>query len=151
MREKTKIILFVSLIEFIFMKETKPGSYSNMPEMVAKLDAEIPAEPNTIDLHSNGFDICFDYDPFSYKPIVTVSHGVSIKMVGSELAMRLGFTENEILRGLTSIVSPFLANMEQYTALYVYIDIIHNQLVGNVRTPLLRDIIETWRHNMCNL
>ena len=31
-----------------------------------------------------------------------------------------------------------MANMERYTALYVYIGIIQNQLVGNVKAPLLR-------------
>ena len=51
--------------------------------------------------------------------------------------MRLGFKENESLRGPTSIVSPFMASMEQYTALYIYKDVIQNQLVGHVRAPLL--------------
>ena len=51
--------------------------------------------------------------------------------------MRLVLKENEILHGPTSITSPFMANMERYTALYVYTDIIQNQLVGDVRAPLL--------------
>ena len=37
---------------------------------------------------------------------MTISYGVSIKMEGSDLTMRLGFKENEILRG--SIASPFM-------------------------------------------
>ena len=49
--------------------------------------------------------------------------------------MRLGFKENEILRGSTPIISPFMTNMEQNTALRVYTDIIQNQLVGHVRAP----------------
>ena len=81
------------------MKEIKPGYYSRMPEMVYELNAKIPIGPNTIILHSDGFDIRFDYDSFSNKSIMTMSHGVSIKMGGSDLAMRLGFKENEILRG----------------------------------------------------
>ena len=64
-------------------------------------------------------------------------HGVSIKMEGSDLAMWLVLKENEILHGPKPIASPFMANMEQYTALYVYTDIIQNQLVGDVRAPLL--------------
>ena len=68
---------------------------------------------------------------------MTMSHGVSIKMEGSDLAMRLGFKENKILRGCTPIVSLFMTNMKRYTALYVYTDIIKNQLVGDVRAPLL--------------
>ena len=120
-------------VEFKFMKEIKLGYYSSMPEMVAELNAKIPAEPKTINLHSDGFDIRFDFDSFSNK-----SHRVSIKMEGSELAMRLGFKENEILRGPPSIVSPFMANMERYTVLYVYTDINQNQLVDDVRAPLLR-------------
>ena len=31
-----------------------------------------------------------------------------------------------------------MANMKRYTALYVYTDIIQNQLVGDVGTPLLQ-------------
>ena len=116
-------------VEFKFMKEIKPGYYSSMPEMVAELKAKIPSEHKTINFHSDGFDIYFDYDSFSNKSIVTISHGVPIKM---------GFKENEILHGPTPIVSPFMENMEGYTVLYVYTDVIQNQLVGNVRAPLLR-------------
>ena len=36
-----------------------------MPEMVAILNAKRPRGPETINLHSDGFDICFDYDSFS--------------------------------------------------------------------------------------
>ena len=86
-------------VEFKFIKKIKPGSYSSMSEMIAELNAKIPTRPNTIYLHSDGFDIRFDYDSFSNKSIMTMSHGVSIKMGGSDLAMRLGFKENEILRG----------------------------------------------------
>ena len=52
--------------------------------------------------------------------------------------MRLSFKENETLRGPTPIVYPSMANVERYTALYVYTDIIQSQLVGDVREPLLR-------------
>ena len=52
-----------------------------------------------------------------------MSHGVSMKMEGSDLAMRLGFKENEILRGSIPIASPFIANMERYKTLYVDTDI----------------------------
>ena len=45
------------------MKEIKPGYYLSIPEMVFELNAKIPAELfKTINLHSNGFDNCFDYD-----------------------------------------------------------------------------------------
>ena len=48
--------------------------------MVAELNAKIPTGPKTINLHSDGFDTRFDYDSFSDKSIVTMSHGVSIQM-----------------------------------------------------------------------
>ena len=44
------------------MKEIKPGYYLSIPEMVLELNAKIPAEFKTINLHSDGFDNCFDYD-----------------------------------------------------------------------------------------
>ena len=53
-----------------------------------------------------------------------------------DLAMRWRFKENEILRRSTPTVSPFMANMEQYTVLYVYTDIIQNQLVRDAKAPL---------------
>ena len=74
-------------IEFKSMEEIKPGYYLSMPEMVAELNAHIPAEPKTINLHLHGFDICFNNDSFSNKSIVTMSQGVSIKTEGSDLAM----------------------------------------------------------------
>ena len=74
-------------VEFKFMKEIKHGYYSSMLEMVAELNAKIPTGPDTINLHSNGFHIRFDYDPLSNRTIMTFSHGVSIKMEGSDLPM----------------------------------------------------------------
>ena len=59
------------------MKEIKPGYYSSMPEMVAELNAKTPTGPKTISLHSDGFDIRFDYDSFSNKSILTVSRGMN--------------------------------------------------------------------------
>ena len=46
----------------------------------------------------------------------------------------MGFKQNEIIRGLI----PFMTNMKRYTTLYVYTDIIQNQLVDDARAPLLR-------------
>ena len=40
------------------MKQIKPSYYSSVHEMVAELNAKIPTGPKTINLHSNGFDIC---------------------------------------------------------------------------------------------
>ena len=96
--------------------------------MVAELNTKIPAEPKNINLHLDGFNIHFDYDFLSNKSVLTTSHGVSTKKEGSDLAMRLGFKENKILYGPTPIVSPivYMANMERYTALYVYTNIIQN-------------------------
>ena len=74
-------------IEFKFIKEMKPGYYSSMPEIISELNAKIPPEPKTINLHSDGFNIRFDYDSFSNKPIVTMSHRISMKMEGADLAM----------------------------------------------------------------
>ena len=112
------------------MKEIKPGYYLGVPEMVAELNAKIPAEPKTINLHSDGFDIGFDYDSFSNKSVMTMSHGLSMKMEGLDLTMRVVFKENKNLRGSTPILSPFMVNMKRYTVLNVYTDIIQNQLSG---------------------
>ena len=80
------------------MKEIKAGDYSTMPEMVAEL--KIPTGLDNINCHLDGFHICIDYDSFSNKFIVTMSHEVSIKVEGLELTIRMGFKENEILRGI---------------------------------------------------
>ena len=59
--------------------------------MVAELNAKIPTGTNTINFHSDGFEIRFDYDSFSNKTIVAISHRVSIKLEESDLAMQMGF------------------------------------------------------------
>ena len=82
-----------------------------MSEIIAELNAKIPAEPKNINLHLNGFDIRFDYGFFSNKSVVIMFHGVSIKMEGLDWAMRLGFNENGTFRGPSPIVSLFMANM----------------------------------------
>ena len=71
-----------------------------MPEMVAKLNAKIPTGPNTINLHLNGFDIPLDYDSFSSKSIVTMSHGVLIKMEGSDWLCEWDSKRMELCVGL---------------------------------------------------
>ena len=53
--------------------------------MLAKLNGKISTGLKTISLRSDSFNIRFD--SFSNKSIVTMSHGVSIKMEGSDLAM----------------------------------------------------------------
>ena len=47
------------------------------------------------------------------------------------MSMRMGFKENEILRGSVPIVSLSMTHMKRYRD-------IQNQLVGDVRTSLLR-------------
>ena len=61
-------------VEFKFMKEIKPSCYSSISEIIAELNAKMPAEPKNINLHLDGFDICFNYDSFSSN---CISHGVS--------------------------------------------------------------------------
>ena len=58
------------------MKKMKPGCYQSISELVVELNAMIPAEPKTINLYLDGFDIRFDYDSFSNKSIVTTFYGV---------------------------------------------------------------------------
>ena len=115
-------------VDFKFMKEVKHGYYLSMSEIVAEVNAKIIKVPKTINLHSDGFDICFDYDSF-FQQIYCDSW--SIKMDGSDLSMGVGFKKNEILRGSAPIVSLFMTHMKQYRD-------IQNQLVGDVRTSLLR-------------
>ena len=80
--------------------------------MFAELNGKTPTQLRTITLHSDSFNIRFE--SFSNKSIVTLSHGVSIKMEGSGLAMQQGFKKNETLRGSTPIISLFMTNMKRY-------------------------------------
>ena len=120
------------------MKEVKPGYYLSMSEMIEELNAEITAGSNTINFHSDGFNIRFDYDSSSNKFVVNMSHEVSTKMEESDLAMRRGFKENIILCGSVPVTYPFMTNMKRYTAFYVCTDTNQNQSVSGVRAPLLR-------------
>ena len=121
-------------VEFKFIKEIRPGYYWSMLEMFAELNGKIATRLKTISLHLDSFNIRFD--SFSNKSVVTMSHGVSIKIEGSDLAMQKGFKKNETLRGSAPIVSLFMTNMKRYTGLYVSTNVIQNQVVG-VRAPLL--------------
>ena len=102
--------------------------------MFAELNGKIATRLKTISLHLDSFNIRFD--SFSNKSVVTMSHGVSIKIEGSDLAMQKGFKKNETLRGSAPIVSLFMTNMKRYTGLYVSTNVIQNKVVG-VRAPLL--------------
>ena len=64
-------------IEVKLMKEIISDYYSSMPDMVAEMNTKMPAEPKTINSHSNGFDIRFDYDSFSSNSIVTISWSIN--------------------------------------------------------------------------
>ena len=121
-------------VEFKFIKEIRPGYYWSMLEMFAELNGKIATRLKTISLHSDSFNIRFD--SFSNKSVVTMPHGVSIKIEGSDLAMQKGFKKNETLPGSTPIVSLFMTNMKRYTGLYVSTNVIQNKVVG-VRAPLL--------------
>ena len=121
-------------VEFKFIKEIRPGYYWSMLEMFAELNGKIATRLKAISLHLDSFNIRFD--SFSNKSVVTMSHGVSIKIEGSDLAMQKGFKKNETLRGSAPIVSLFMTNMKRYTGLYVSTNVIQNQVVG-VRAPLL--------------
>ena len=121
-------------VEFKFIKEIRPGYYWSMLEMFAELNGKIATRLKTISLHLDSFNIRFD--SFSNKSVVTMSHGVSIKIEGSDLAMQKGFKKNETLPGSTPIVSLFMTNMKRYTGLYVSTNVIQNKVVG-VRAPLL--------------
>ena len=114
-------------VEFKFIKEIKPGYYLSMCEMVAELNAKIPTGPNTINLHSDGFNTLFNYDSFSNNTFVTMSHGVSRKMEGSDWLCKWDSKRRKFLRTSTFVVSPFMTNIRRYTVLYVYTDIIQNQ------------------------
>ena len=102
--------------------------------MFAELNGKIATRLKTISLHLDSFNIRFD--SFSNKSVVTMSHGVSIKIERSDLAMQKGLKKNETLRGSAPIVSLFMTNMKRYTGLYVSTNVIQNQVVG-VRAPLL--------------
>ena len=112
------------------MKKIRPDYYSSISEMVAELNAKIPAEPKTINLHSDGFDIRFDHDSFSNKSIVTRSHEVLIKMEGMDLGIQLELKENGILHAPTPIVSPLMANTERYIASVICLHRYHSKSVS---------------------
>ena len=121
-------------VEFKFIKEIRPCYYWSMLEIFAELNGKIATRLKTISLHLDSFNIRFD--SFSNKSVVTMSHGVSIKIERSDLAMQKGLKKNETLRGSAPIVSLFMTNMKRYTGLYVSTNVIQNQVVG-VRAPLL--------------
>ena len=135
-----------SRVEIKFMKEVKPGYYSSVSELIAELNSKLPSREIDKKIGSSLYKMRFDYDQYSNKTSVTIPEEVYLVMEGSGLAMRLRFKESEILRGPGIITSKYMCNMDRYSSLYVYTDIIQNQLVGDVRAPLLRVVPVTSKY-----
>ncbi len=79
----------------------------------------------------------FDYDPLTKRVTISVKDEVSFIQMDPKLTYALGFTESTISTGKSVAKYPPDVRVG-IKSLYVYLDIIEHQMVGGVKTPLLR-------------
>ena len=78
----------------------------------------------------------FSYNRSSRKVLVDVKHDTTVWFTG-ELATVLGFDQDTLIEKKTS--SPYAADINGgFSSMYVHIDIVDVQFVGDVKVPLLR-------------
>ena len=80
--------------------------------------------------------IKFTYNRSTRKVTVDVKQGAMVWITG-DIAAVLGFGEDSVLTEKTT--SPFVADINGgFSSMYVYMDIVDAQFVGDVKVPLLR-------------
>ena len=115
-----------------------PGRYHSVREVVSKCHdqyrnnfVQVPVEPwkTSFDKSSGLMSIILDNDT-SY-----------LKLLNNELRVMFGFNMDRVnLRGKGPHVGDFPVDLELFHTMFVYINIIETQYVGDVKSPLLRSV-----------
>lgn len=115
-----------------------PGHYSSVDDILTELDKN--------DYTQKMRRIDYQFNALSRRTLITLPKQSNLDMNGSDIGRCLGFDEKTMLNNVrsdkeTSVVSYSIATTENmYKSIYVYMDIIENQYVGDVKVPLLRVI-----------
>ena len=106
------------------------GYYTSIPELIKSINAAMKKE-----LKNN--NITFSFNPRTHKVKVTLATKHCVGLYG-QLAKILGFGGGGDLKILKSKESPYVAELQSITSIYVYCNIVQPQIVGNTMVLLLR-------------
>ena len=107
------------------------GYYTSIPELIKSINAAMKKE-----LTNN--NITFSFNPRAHKVKVTLAAQHYIALLG-QMAKILGFGGEDV-KIQKSKESPYVAELQNITSIYVYCNIVQPQIVRNTMVPLLRTI-----------
>lgn len=106
------------------------GYYLSVQDLVNKMNQGLKDE--------GAKGISLTYDNVSHKVTVTLAKGMKI-LIPKELSLMLGFDKIAELAKTTT--APFVSDLNiGRQSLFVYLNVLEDQIVGDVRAPLLRTV-----------
>ena len=137
---KGKNTLIKTFLKTSSLLQIPEGNYINIKKIVENIKVK--------DDFSNPIQIKFS--DIDQKVKIDVPKDVELRFNGSDIARCFGFDNNAKLDEGTSL-STSISTINIYRSIYVYTDIIENQLTGDYKVPLLRVIPITSKYgdNVC--
>ena len=107
------------------------GYYASMADLIKSINVSIKKE-------IGNSKISFSFNPRTEKVSVTLAskHGIGVY---GELSTILGYGGGNV-KVFKSEESPYVAELQSITSIYVYCDIVQPQAVGNTNVPQLRTV-----------
>ena len=135
--EKSNEIRVIDDSENVTEYKIEPYYYPTIVSLIKKIKEVLPS------------NVSITFDKVKERTRVTVSGGYCVHF-GSDIARLLGFPSDNLIKSIdnneVSEVSPYHATPTgDLSTVYVYTDIIKQQIVGETSTPLLR--IVNWNHS----
>ena len=107
------------------------GYYTSVPELIKTINAAMKKE-----LKNNNVVLSYNLRTHKVKVTLAPKHYILFR---PQMARILGFGGDDI-KILKSKGSPYVAELQTITSIYVYCNIVQPQIVGNTTVPLLRTI-----------
>ena len=112
--------------------EVLPGIYDNTEQILSQIrNGEL----------KNIWGIDYYYHPITQKVYINLVENCRLDLNNSDVGYCLGYHPDEVLSAAKHDTSQNTAKWDLYHTCYVYTDIVQNQLVGDVKAPLLRVVL----------
>ena len=112
--------------------EVLPGIYDNTEQILSQIrNGEL----------KNIWGIDYYYQPITQKVYINLVENCRLDLNNSDVGYCLGYHPDEVLSAAKHDTSQNTAKWDLYHTCYVYTDIVQNQLVGDVKAPLLRVVL----------
>ena len=86
----------------------------------------------------NFYNIDYIYHPFSPKTNINLKLRIMLDLNGSNICYCLGYHPDKVLSRSDRNVGENIVSLNLYQNCFIYTDIFQNQLVGDIKAPLLR-------------